>query len=168
MRAGLVYSLLYAPAIVFLDEPTLGLDAEVAAQVRDFVKTYSETSGATILLTSHYMDDVAHICDSVIVIDEGSVVFHGTLNELRSMALPYREVRLAVLSGAEIPTGLLEGLGEVLHSDEEGITLRVSRDRSFDVLQQLSTWSGVRDVTISEPSLDSVMRTLYASSGERP
>ncbi|MBA2470076.1 MAG: ATP-binding cassette domain-containing protein, partial [Chloroflexia bacterium] len=89
MRAGLALALVYRPRVLFLDEPTLGLDVTAVSQVRQFIGSYARQSGATILLTSHYMADVESLCKRVILIDKGSIHFDGELSRLSATLSPY-------------------------------------------------------------------------------
>src|SRR5450631_368618 len=82
MKCELVAALLHRPQILFLDEPTIGLDISMQAQLREFIRSYNERYNATVLLTSHYMDDVTALCPRVIVIDQGRIIYDGALDEL--------------------------------------------------------------------------------------
>src|SRR5688572_1557444 len=82
MKCELVAALLHRPRVLFLDEPTIGLDVSMQARIRQFIKDYNERFGATVILTSHYMEDVAALCPRVIVIDKGRLIYDGALKEL--------------------------------------------------------------------------------------
>ena len=94
MKCELMAAILHRPQILFLDEPTLGLDANAQVSVRDFLKAYNQKTGATILLTSHYMADITALCDRTIVIHEGSLIYDGSLDKLVERFAPYREVKV--------------------------------------------------------------------------
>src|SRR5580692_3263083 len=94
MKCELAAALIHRPKLLFLDEPTIGLDVSMQAVVRSFVKRYNERHGATLLLTSHYMDDVAHLCPRVIVIDRGKLVYDGALDALVTRIRPDKRVVL--------------------------------------------------------------------------
>lgn len=89
MRAGLAMSLIYRPRVLFLDEPTLGLDVTAVGMIRDFITRYAEQTGATILLTSHYMADVESLCKRIVLINEGELRYDGHIEGLASTLLPY-------------------------------------------------------------------------------
>ena len=94
MKCELAAALIHRPRVLFLDEPTIGLDVSMQATVRDFVKRYNERNGATLILTSHYMDDVAQLCPRVVVIDRGKLVYDGALEELVERTRPDKRVVL--------------------------------------------------------------------------
>ena len=96
MKCELAAALLHGPEVLFLDEPTIGLDVSMQLGVRDFIRTYNERFGATIILTSHYMDDVAALCPRVIVIDKGRLIYDGDLQKARAVD-PARQVDRAPL-----------------------------------------------------------------------
>ena len=94
MKCELVAALLHRPRVLFLDEPTIGLDVSMQATMRDFIRDYNERFGATVLLTSHYMDDVAALCPRVIVIDQGRLIYDGDLRELVRRVRPDKRVTI--------------------------------------------------------------------------
>src|SRR5207244_12534968 len=101
MKCELAVALLHRPRILFLDEPTIGLDVTMQATVRGFVRAYNERFGATVLLTSHYMDDVAALCPRVLVIDHGHLIYDGSLDELVRRVRPDKRVLLQLSSPVE-------------------------------------------------------------------
>ncbi|HEY0619110.1 MAG TPA: ATP-binding cassette domain-containing protein, partial [Kribbella sp.] len=113
MRAGLALALLYRPEVMFLDEPTLGLDVSGATSIRRFVAEYAEQTGATVLLTSHYMADVASLCPRLVLIDKGDVQYDGRLDELAARLSPYKLVRL---TAPEADEARLRAAGELIEA----------------------------------------------------
>src|SRR3954447_24492870 len=112
MKCELAAALLHRPDVLFLDEPTIGLDVSMQLGVREFIRSYSERRGATLLLTSHYMDDVAALCPRVIVIDKGRLRYDGPLAELIRRERP--DKRIALRFGPTIDRAFLERVGVVV------------------------------------------------------
>lgn len=111
MKAELLAALLHQPQVLFLDEPTLGLDVNAQAAVRQFLRAYNQRYQATILLTSHYMADITALCDRVLLIHQGQLIYDGGLDELLERFAPYSEVRVEL--AAEVPREELANYGEI-------------------------------------------------------
>jgi ABC-type uncharacterized transport system ATPase subunit len=158
MRAGLALSLLYRPQVLFLDEPTLGLDVSATATIRRFLSAYATQTGATILLTSHYMADVQSLCQRLMLIDHGRVQFDGPLRELSARLSPYKLVRVhaPAASLAEVAAA-----GEVVDSSEGTWVLRVPREEVAAVTSRLLTTLDVADLAVEEPALENVIDRAY-------
>ncbi|ONI76774.1 ABC transporter [Kribbella sp. ALI-6-A] len=158
MRAGLALALLYRPKVLFLDEPTLGLDVLAAGALRRFVAEYAARTGATILLTSHYMADVETLCKRVILIDKSRIRYDGGLDALTTRLSPYKLLKVSVAD----PTGTeWERFGEVEHSEDGKVVLRVRRDEVPAVTGALLAQVPVVDLAVEDPSLDVVMDRFY-------
>jgi ABC-2 type transport system ATP-binding protein len=158
MRAGLALSLLYRPEVMFLDEPTLGLDVTAATAMRRFVAEYAQQTGATVLLTSHYMADVASLCPRLVLIDKGEVQYDGKLDELAAKLSPYKLVRLTAPNADE---ARLREAGEVVEASEGTWVLRVPRDQVARVTAGLLTDLDIADLTVEEAPLEVVIDTAY-------
>jgi ABC-2 type transport system ATP-binding protein len=160
MKCELAVALLHRPKVLFLDEPTIGLDVSMQATVRGFVRAYNERFGATVLLTSHYMEDVAALCPRVMVIDKGKLIFDGALPDLIRRVRPDKRVILRLSKPVERRD--LEALGTVIdHRDAEAI-IQVSQEHlQASVSRALSTMP-LRDLTVEDPPLEDVMRDLFA------
>ncbi len=126
MKCELAAALIHRPKLLFLDEPTIGLDVSMQAIVRAFVKRYNERNGATLLLTSHYMDDVAHLCPRVIVVDRGKLVYDGTLEALVTRIRP--DKRIVLRFSRTVDASDLVGFGELLQHDAGQSVLQVRKD----------------------------------------
>ena len=160
MKCELAVALLHRPRVLFLDEPTIGLDVSMQATVRGFVRAYNERFGATVLLTSHYMEDVAALCPRVMVIDKGRLIYDGALPELIRRVRPDKRVILRLSKGVERRD--LEALGTVIeHGDAEAIVQVSQEELQAAVARALSTLP-LRDLTVEDPPLEEVMRDLFA------
>ncbi|MBI5707123.1 MAG: ATP-binding cassette domain-containing protein [Armatimonadetes bacterium] len=164
MKCELVAALLHAPEVVFLDEPTLGLDVVSQKRVRDFLRELHRQDGSTILLTSHYMQDVAELCHRVIVIDHGSLVFDGTLDALSHRFGNERRIRLHLEGDAS--QEILEKLGKVISNEEGEAVLEVPADRVATVTGRALKELSVVDLKIEEVDIEDVVRRLFTSVEE--
>jgi ABC-type uncharacterized transport system ATPase subunit len=158
MRTGLALALLYRPRVLFLDEPTLGLDVTATAVIRRFLAGHAAQTGATILLTSHYMADVESLCRRLILIDHGRVRYDGPLRELAARLTPYKLVRVSA-AGATRPD--FAAAGEIVEHADGRWVLRVPRERVARVTAALLTSLDVADLAVEEPPLENVIDRAY-------
>lgn len=165
MRVELAASLLHRPEVLFLDEPTLGLDVSMQRRLREFVAAYNRRYAATVLLTSHYMADVAALCERVIVIHEGRIGFDGKLAALAARYATHKELRVVPAD----PAADLSGYGEVVgRGDGRGdgwVTLRVAKERTPEVTARLLAEQTVRDLTVEDPPIEDVIDQLFTAGG---
>ncbi|GAA2367460.1 ABC transporter [Catellatospora methionotrophica] len=160
MRAGLAMALVYRPAVLFLDEPTIGLDVSAAVQTRRFLRRYVAQTGATMILTSHYMADVAELCPRVVLINHGAQVYDGSLPELTAHVGRDRLVEVVLADDAEPPAGA-HALGDGRYQ------LSVARDQVPDTVGRLLADTRVLDLGIKEAPLDVLMDEIYRRTGTR-
>lgn len=159
MKCELAAALLHQPQVLFLDEPTIGLDVTMQTKIRQFVREYNERYGATILLTSHYMADVTALCRRVIVIDHGKLLYDGDLHTLAEKIAPHKLIRVELaqpLNGQR-----LEDYGEVLSAREQRAELLVPRDTTPEVAARLLAQLPIADVTIEEPPIEEVITRVF-------
>jgi ABC-2 type transport system ATP-binding protein len=164
MKCELAAALIHRPRVLFLDEPTIGLDVSMQATVREFVKRYNERRGATILLTSHYMEDVAALCPRVIVIDKGKIVYDGALEELVTRIRP--DKRVVLRFSRPVAAADLADLGEVVRHDAGESVLNVHKDAVNRVVTRALATLPVGDLTVENPPLEEVMSELFARRRE--
>ncbi len=160
MKCELAVALLHRPKVLFLDEPTIGLDVSMQATVRSFVRAYNERFGATVLLTSHYMEDVAALCPRVMVIDKGRLIYDGGLAELVRRVRP--DKRMLLRFSRPVERRDLEALGTVIeHGDAEAI-VQVSQSALQAAVARALSSLPLTDLTVEDPPLEDVMRDLFA------
>jgi ABC-2 type transport system ATP-binding protein len=144
MKVEVVGSLLHLPQVLFLDEPTIGLDVTMQKRIRGFVAAYNERYGATVLLTSHYMADVEALCKRVIVIHHGRLLFDGRLDALVDRFGAYKTI-------------------EAVLADGETLTLQVPRDETSAATARLLADHDVHDLTVEDPPIEDVIEQVFAS-----
>jgi ABC-2 type transport system ATP-binding protein len=160
MKCEICVSLLHRPAVLFLDEPTLGLDVTMQARIREFIGEYNRRHGATIILTSHYMADVTALCRRVIVIDHGRILFDGPLANLGERLAPFKMI--AIDLKGDIDGYDFSRLGQVMAQDRRKVTLRVARDEAAAITGRLLGDLPVLDLSIMDPPIEDVIRQVFA------
>ena len=163
MKCELVAGLLNRPDVMFLDEPTLGLDVSMQLRLRRVLAEYNRRSGVTILLTSHYMADVMALCPRVILIHHGRLLYDGELGALAQKMSPFKLLRIT-LGGengnhsriSEIPSGV-----EIIEQEDNRLTLRVGRAEAPAVTAQLLQSLPVVDLTVEDPPIEAVIDQVY-------
>lgn len=158
MKCELAAALLHNPKVLFLDEPTLGLDVISQKRIREFLKEHNAKHGTTILLTSHYMADVAEVCKRVIVIDQGTLRFDGTLKKLM---LSYGGSRVLRLVFSSPVNNDLSIYGRVISSSELDAAIEVSREKSTHIAAKLLNDLPIADLAIEEPDVEDVVREMF-------
>jgi ABC-2 type transport system ATP-binding protein len=159
MKAELLAALLHRPSVLFLDEPTLGLDVNAQAAMRRFLADYNRRHGATVLLTSHYMGDITALCPRVLMIHGGSLFHDGSLESLSQQLAPRREVRLEL---AEPLTSVSwQDYGELELAQGRDVRLLVERDRLTVVVGRLLAELPVLDLEVREPPLEDTIGRLF-------
>jgi ABC-2 type transport system ATP-binding protein len=167
MKCELVAALLHKPKVLFLDEPTIGLDVSMQAKMREFIREYNERHGASVLLTSHYMDDVVALCPRVIVIDRGKLIHDGDLKELVRRVRPDKRVTVRLSQPAAREP--LERLGTVVSIDGNQAVLSVAAAQLSGAVRDVLAALPVVDLTVEDPPLEEVMRELFKAAGrDRP
>ena len=144
MKVEVVGSLLHLPQVLFLDEPTIGLDVTMQKRIRNFVAAYNERYGATVLLTSHYMADVEALCKRVVVIHHGQMLFDGKLEALADRFGAYKTI-------------------EAVLADGETISMQVPRNETSSATARLLAENDVSDLTVEDPPIEDVIEQVFAS-----
>ena len=164
MKCELAAALLHQPEVLFLDEPTLGLDLEAQQTIRDFLGTYRERHGATILLTSHYMADVTALASRVMIINRGRLLYDGELAALVARIAPIKRIEL-VLS-EPVSRARLAEYGTVAHFAPSRATLEVPRETATAASTRLLADLAVADLSIQDPPIEEVIRIAFGEAEE--
>jgi ABC-2 type transport system ATP-binding protein len=165
MKMELIAALLHSPEVLFLDEPTIGLDVIAQHNIQKFLKHYQEVRRITILLTSHYMKDVAALCHRVVVINHGEIVYDGSLGGIVDRFSSHKVLTLLFESG-QLPSDLSH-YGEVIELAEPRVKLRVDRDQISQVLSTVLANHTLEDVSVEDPPLEEVIAQVFAESAEK-
>ena len=158
MKVEIVGALLHQPQVLFLDEPTIGLDVTMQKRIRTFIEEYNRRHGATVLLTSHYMADVEALCKRVIVIHHGRILYDGALASLADEFAAYKTIGVVLENGG----APLDAYGEVVHRDGDRVSLRVPKAETSRVAARLLAEHEVLDLTIEEPPIEDVIESVFA------
>ncbi len=165
MKCELAAALLHRPRVLFLDEPTIGLDVTMQAAMRGFIRSYNERFGATVILTSHYMDDVAALCPRVIVIDRGRLTYDGKLAALVHELRPGKRITLRF--GRAVGAAELDAVGgRVVSFDDGGAVLQVEAAQVRDVVGRALSALPVEDLKVEDAPLEEVIADLFRRSAE--
>jgi ABC-2 type transport system ATP-binding protein len=162
MKMELIASLLHQPKVLFLDEPTIGLDVVSQKIVREFLRQYNAKHRTTILLTSHYMTDIQELCQRVIIIDRGKIFFDGRLTEVLDRFADFKLVTIHCESADACATESLARYGEVVEKAPGSIRLKVKRDRVIPACKALLDELPVKDIDIEEVPIEDVIRQIFA------
>ena len=159
MKAELLAALLHEPQVLFLDEPTLGLDVNAQARVRQFLADYNRRTGATVLLTSHYMADITALCPRVLLIHEGALFYDGRLTGLSEQLAPWRQVRLELAH--PLPAEAFAGYGEIESLEGSEVRLLIPREQLTPSVNRLLANHEVVDLEVSDPPIEELIGRLF-------
>jgi ABC-2 type transport system ATP-binding protein len=160
MKAELLAALLHQPQVLFLDEPTLGLDVNAQANVREFLREYNDRYQATIILTSHYMADITALCKRVLLIHQGGLIYDGSLDDLHTKYAPYREVRVELAQQISDREGL-QKYGKIVSLDGQMVCFLVPREDLTKVVAQILAELEIIDLSINEPAIEEVIGRVF-------
>ena len=163
MKCELVAGLLHRPRVLFLDEPTLGLDISMQSRLRRFLAEYNRRSGVTAILTSHYMADVVALCPRVILIHRGQLLYDGELNGLAQRLAPFKLIRISLRDGSaghDEDISLPQGV-ELVERENGRLTLRVSRAKAPSITAHLLNTLPVADLSVEDPPIEAVIDQIY-------
>ena len=158
MKVEIAAALLHRPRVLFLDEPTIGLDVTMQRRIRQFIGEYNRRHGATVLLTSHYMADVEALCRRVIVIHHGRLLFDGALSGLVERFSPHKTIVVDLEDEAIDPTPY----GEVVSRDGNRVTFRVPKSETARATERLLAGLPVVDLTVEDPPIEEVIEQVFA------
>jgi ABC-2 type transport system ATP-binding protein len=163
MRCDLAAALLHEPSILFLDEPTIGLDAVSKLAVRDFIKRLNQQRGVTVILTTHDMDDIEALCTRVIVIGDGRLLSDGTLSELRNRVTRERWLTIDLVDADD---SIDEPDATVIRREGQRVCLSFDPQivSSADLIQRVSSAHAIRDLFVENPPIETIVARLYGRS----
>ena len=159
MKAEFMAALLHQPEVLFLDEPTLGLDINAQFSVRQFLREYNERYQATVLLTSHYMADITALCKRVLLIHEGQLVYDGSLDGLLDRFAPYRQVQVELAH--PLPKDHAFAYGEVESIEGNSVRFLVKRDELTGSVSKMLAELEVIDLTVTDPPIEEVIGRVF-------
>lgn len=160
MKCELIAALLHDPKVIFLDEPTIGLDVVAQKKIRDFIKKYNKEKKTTIILTSHYMEDILQLCERIIIINLGKIIYDGPIENLIEKYAPNKMI--TVYFEKEVERKRIEKFGQISKYEPIKISMEVPRSRIKDVAGEILKSSlPVKDIEISEDDIDSIIRNIF-------
>jgi ABC-2 type transport system ATP-binding protein len=160
MKCELAAALIHQPEVLFLDEPTIGLDVVMQHALRDFIRAYNVQRRSTIVLTSHYMEDVKELCERVIIISHGRLIYDGRLDSIVERYTDERDVTATF--HRPVPESDLASLGEIIEYRGERVTLRVPRSQLAERTSELLARFPVDDLAVDEPDVEEVIRKVFS------
>ena len=160
MKAELLAALLHHPQVLFLDEPTLGLDVNSQAAIRSLLKEYNERYEATILLTSHYMADITALCERVLLIHEGQLIYDGNLEDLVEKFTPYKEVNVEL--SYPLSSEKLAHYGQVETMKGQEVRFLVKQEDLTDTIAKILAQLEVNDLSVSDPPIEEVVSQIFS------
>jgi len=162
MKMELIAALLHSPAVLFLDEPTIGLDVVAQYTIQQFLREYQARNGTTVILTSHYMKDVAALCRRVVVIFDGRIIYDGSLTNLVDHLGDYKIITIRFSDG-NVPADLAR-FGRIILREPPRVRLRVPRNEATEVIRAILAQYLAEDVSVEDPPLEELIAALFASA----
>ncbi len=159
MKCELVAALLHQPGILFLDEPTIGLDVVSQEKIRQFVEEYNRFQKTTIILTSHYMRDIERLCKRVLVINDGGIIYDGALEELMNRYVDHKVLKIAFHK--QVSEDNLRRFGEIVERDGLRVVLKTKKKEIPHLVQRMLTEFEVDDLAIEEVQVEEVIRRIF-------
>ncbi len=160
MKCELLAALIHRPKVLFLDEPTIGLDVIMQKKLREFIKEYNKQYKATIMLTSHYMKDVEALCKRIIVINNGKLLYDGILSELVKKHAPYKLMK--VIFKERVDPKKVENLGVIMRFENPELILRIPHSKMGKITTKVLEQFPVEDLTIEDPDIEFVIREIFS------
>ncbi len=159
MKMELITALLHSPRVLFLDEPTIGLDVISQKKVREFIREYNHHHKVTMILTSHYMVDIEELCERVIIIDHGKIFFDGKLSEIVNRFATHKIIEMICKTACDFSQ--LSSLGEILEKRDGAIKLKVPRNQTANVCRELFARYPIEDINIEEVPIEDIIREIF-------
>jgi ABC-2 type transport system ATP-binding protein len=163
MKMELIAALLHSPRVLFLDEPTIGLDVTSQKKVREFLRLYNSEHRIMTMLTSHYMQDIEELCERVIIIDHGRICYDGPLDAIIDRFATYKLVSLVFESRVE--SREFRQFGEIVEETADTVQLKVPRARVAETCREILGRHRVQDISVQEPPIEDVIRQVFGEAG---
>jgi ABC-2 type transport system ATP-binding protein len=164
MKMELISALIHEPRVLFLDEPTIGLDVVSQKRVREFLRVYNEQNRIVTMLTSHYMQDIQELCDRVIIIDHGKIFFDGALDRIIDQ---FSAAKVVSLTFAEEAARDFSAFGEVVAQTPVSVQLKVPRAKVTETCRRLLEACNISDINVQEIPIEEVIRQLFGERAAR-
>ena len=166
MRCDIAASLLHNPPVVFLDEPTIGLDVAVKSNIREFIKEMNASLGTTMILTTHDLSDIEYLCQRSLIIDQGKIIFDGGLQQAKDELAKKRKIQVDLYERIDID-GIRNQLKiaklEFTKRNDYSLTISFDKDEisAIDIIQKILDHLHPRDIKIEEPTIETVVKEIY-------
>lgn len=167
MKMELIASLLHQPQVLFLDEPTIGLDVISQKTVRDFLKHLNKTKGTTIILTSHYMADIQELCRRVMIIDHGKLFYDGDLQGILDQFVDEKRINILIENPPETLPEAYQNIGQIESYTDGKLQIRVKRKEVIQASKSLLDMLPIADLNIEEVPIEEVIRQIYSNNEEK-
>lgn len=164
MKMELIAALLHSPRVLFLDEPTIGLDVTAQAGIRKCLRDYNEQNNVTIVLTSHYMKDIEALCDRVIVINHGKLIHDGPLSDIIHRFADHKLITLQFANG-DVPEQF-DGMGELVKREPPKVTLRIPRDEIASQTARLLGSYEINDISVEDPPIEDTISHMFTHADQ--
>jgi len=163
-KVEIIAAVLHFPEVLFLDEPTLGLDVVAAENLRNFIRDYKNEVGATVILTSHYVKDIEDLSDELIVINQGEIIFRGNISQIYQEFSRHRIVKFTFESKKEMELPLPD---KILRKDAMGVSYKIEANRTKELVQYFVENFEVKDIVIEDEELEDVIKRIYRGEHEK-
>jgi len=167
MKCELIAALLHSPKILFLDEPTIGLDVTSQQNIREFLSEYNKIHKTTIILTSHYMQDIERLCERIVIIDLGKIIFDGTLTDLTKKYVKNKKVEIVLSAKNKINCSLVHRYGHVISCEPGKALFEVPREKVAETTSQLIKDFDILDLEISEMPIEEIIADIFKENKDK-
>ena len=168
MKMELIAALLHNPKVVFLDEPTIGLDLTAQKAIRSFILSYRNKNNPAMIITSHYMEDIKSLCERIIILRKGAIVYDGSLSHIVSDHTPHKIIKVRIdetNSNIDYRHTLPSTVGSLVAQQEKMLEFSVPRSAAAEAATQLLKNLPVQDLTIGEPDISTVIESIIKEDG---
>ncbi|MGE6575992.1 ABC transporter ATP-binding protein [Paenibacillus xylanexedens] len=164
MKMELIAALIHRPSILFLDEPTIGLDLFAQRNIRDLLKKYNYEFGTTILLTSHYLEDIKQICDSLVVIDKGQIIYDGQTDKIIYSLGLHKFIKVTLTEPLDV-LSFRELQDYITTYNEFEITFKIPKNKTNEIISHILQSFHIEDLIIEDPAIEDVIENVYKNGG---